>query len=274
VVAGSLGAVTREAGSGADAADVTGSEAVGKPDADATRESGADAADVTGREAVGKPDADATGSAESRRRLAVVVDELALVRLGLATVLHSFEVEVVAETPGGREAAELARLHQPELLVVGSPSDMPVVEAVRRARAGSDGLKIVALVGAGRMGTVAGVVGAGSDGVAPRGAAPGDLAEALEAVLAGRRYVAATLSSGLLGQLHSVATPAADDVLTYREREVLALLAGGASNREIAADLSVTLATVKSHLVHVYAKLEVRNRHEALSRAVGLGLLA
>jgi DNA-binding NarL/FixJ family response regulator len=122
---------------------------------------------------------------------------------------------------------------------------------------------------------VAGVVGAGSDGVALRGAAVGDLAEALEAVLAGRRYVAATLSSGLLGELHAVAAPqTGDDVLTYREREVLALLAGGASNREIAAELSVTLATVKSHLVHVYAKLEVRNRQEALSRAVGLGLLA
>ena len=66
----------------------------------------------------------------------------------------------------------------------------------------------------------------------------------------------------------------ARDLLTYREREVLALIAGGASNREIAANLSVTVATVKSHLVHVYAKLEARNRQEALSRAVGLGLLA
>ena len=55
---------------------------------------------------------------------------------------------------------------------------------------------------------------------------------------------------------------------------MLALLAGGSTNREIAATLSVTIATVKSHLVHVYAKLEVRNRQEALSRAVGLGLLA
>ena len=54
---------------------------------------------------------------------------------------------------------------------------------------------------------------------------------------------------------------------------MLALLASGATNREIATTLTVTLATVKSHLVHVYAKLGVRNRHEALSRAVGLGLL-
>jgi len=93
--------------------------------------------------------------------------------------------------------------------------------------------------------------------------------------VAGRRYIATTLSSGLLRRLEPVAAPPAeDDLLTYREREVLALLAGGSSNREIATALSVTIATVKSHLVHVYAKLEVGNRQEALSKAVALGLLA
>ena len=135
----------------------------------------------------------------------------------------------------------------------------------------------MALLGAGQVGAVAAIVDAGADGVALRGAVPADLVEALRAVLQGGRYVASTLSSGLVGQLETVEPRASDDdpdLLTYREREVLALLAGGATNREIAQTLSVTLATVKSHLVHVYAKLEVRNRHEALSRAVALGLLA
>ena len=62
-------------------------------------------------------------------------------------------------------------------------------------------------------------------------------------------------------------------MLSSREREVLACLAQGRSNREIAAALSVTLATVKSHLVRIYAKLEASNRNEALGRAVALGLL-
>lgn len=218
---------------------------------------------------------------ERSRRMAVVVDELALVRLGLAALLGSLDVEpevdVVAEAPGGREGAELLGLHQPALAVIGAPADMPLVEAVRRARAALDTVAIVALLGAGQVGSVAAVVDAGAEGVTLRGAGPGDLAEALEAVLAGGRYVASMLSPGLVGQLESV-PPGADesshDLLTYREQEVLALLAGGASNREIAATLSVTVATVKSHLVHVYAKLEVRNRNDALSRAVGLGLLA
>jgi len=209
------------------------------------------------------------------RRTAVVADELALVRLGLGSVLGGVGVDVVAETPGGREAAELLRLHDPELVVIGAPSDMPVAAAVRRARASGAAAKIIALLGAGQIGTVGAVVDAGSDGVALRGAAVTDLASAMEDVLSGHRHVSAMLSSGLVGQLQPVAAPESEnDLLTYREREVLALLAGGATNREIASTLSVTIATVKSHLVHVYAKLEVRNRQEALSRAVGLGLLA
>lgn len=209
------------------------------------------------------------------RRTAVVADELALVRLGLGSVLVGVGVDVVAETPGGREAAELLGLHDPELVVIGAPSDMPVVEAVRRARAAGPAVKIVALLGAGQIGAVGAVVDAGSDGVALRGAAVADLAVVMEEVMSGHRHVSAMLSSGLVGQLEPVAAPQSEnDLLTYREREVLALLAGGASNREIASTLSVTIATVKSHLVHVYAKLEVRNRQEALSRAVGLGLLA
>jgi DNA-binding NarL/FixJ family response regulator len=214
---------------------------------------------------------------ERIRRCAVVVDELALVRLGLASLLGSVEIDVVGEAPGGREGAELLRHHEPTLAVIGLPADMPVVEAVRRARAALDAVAILALVGAGQLGSVSGVVEAGADGVALRGARPREIAEALGVVSAGRRYVASALSSGLVGRLESTPTAVDDaghDLLTYREREVLALIAGGASNREIAANLSVTVATVKSHLEHVYAKLEARNRQEALSRAVGLGLLA
>jgi len=66
---------------------------------------------------------------------------------------------------------------------------------------------------------------------------------------------------------------AGPEVLSSREREVLVLLAEGRTNREIAAALSVTLATVKSHLVKIYAKLEASNRNEALGRGVALGLL-
>jgi ATP/maltotriose-dependent transcriptional regulator MalT len=67
---------------------------------------------------------------------------------------------------------------------------------------------------------------------------------------------------------------ATDPMLSPREREVLVLLAEGRSNREIASTMAVTVATVKTHLVHVYAKLGAGNRNEALGRALSLGLLA
>jgi DNA-binding NarL/FixJ family response regulator len=231
----------------------------------------------------GEADAHATANAAPvpRTRRAIVVDELALVRLGLTTLVSGLdiipEVEVVAETPSGREAAELLRGQEADLAVIGVPADMPLGEAIRRARAAADSVLLLALLGVGQIATVAAIVAAGADGVALRGARPDELREALGAVLGGGRYVASMLAPGLLGVLEPAQTPASPadgDLLTYREREVLALLAGGASNREIAVTLSVTLATVKSHLVHVYAKLAVRNRHEALSRAVALGLLA
>jgi DNA-binding NarL/FixJ family response regulator len=214
-------------------------------------------------------------------RSAIVVDELALVRLGLATLLAASaeppgRTAVVGDAAGGREGAELLQLHGADLIVLGSPADMPLAAAVRRARAAAPGVLIVALLGTAQVGRVAGVVDAGADGVGLRGAAADDLREAFATVLGGGRYVAPMLSPGLVGRLETAEpqTEAHHDLLTYREREVLALLAGGSSNREIAASLSVTVATVKSHLVHLYAKLEVRNRQEALSRAVGLGLLA
>jgi DNA-binding NarL/FixJ family response regulator len=214
---------------------------------------------------------------------ALVVDEVALVRIGLATVLEGIEldvrIQVEAETPSGREAAELVATLGVDLVVIGAPADMPVVEAVRRVRVARDDVAIVALLGTGQVGSVAAVVEAGANGVARRSAPADDLAEAFRAVASGGRFVASSLSAGLLGRLETAPSVGGAsggegaELLTFREREVLALLAGGATNREIALRLSVTLATVKSHLVHVYAKLEVRNRQQALSRAVALGLL-
>jgi ATP/maltotriose-dependent transcriptional regulator MalT len=87
-------------------------------------------------------------------------------------------------------------------------------------------------------------------------------------VVAGERYVDPTLLTG----------DAPDEefeplALTTREREVLGLLASGCSNREIASTLFVSLPTVKTHLAHIYDKLDARNRNEALGRAMTLGLL-
>ena len=107
-------------------------------------------------------------------------------------------------------------------------------------------------------------------GMVPRSIDGADLLDAVQRVLDGERVIDPSI-------LVSDAAP--DDateeasVLTAREREVLVLLAGGHSNREIASSLYVSLPTVKTHLAHIYAKLGAKNRNEALGRAVAGGLL-
>jgi DNA-binding NarL/FixJ family response regulator len=108
------------------------------------------------------------------------------------------------------------------------------------------------------------------DGLLARGTGPDALALACERVIAGEQAI----DPQLLADHEQQHAAAAGFVLTARERDVLVLLADGRSNREIAAELFVSLPTVKTHLAHIYTKLESRNRNEALGRAVALGLLA
>jgi LuxR family maltose regulon positive regulatory protein len=97
----------------------------------------------------------------------------------------------------------------------------------------------------------------------------------IASALKGEQRIVGGLHRALAGSVRPrpLAEQEQNDLLSSREREVLACLAQGHSNREIAATLSVTLATVKSHLVRIYVKLEAGNRNEALGRAVALGLL-
>ena len=108
--------------------------------------------------------------------------------------------------------------------------------------------------------------------VLPRAASVEELGTAIENALKGVQYVAPALHGALAGAL-SPRPEEARALLSAREREVLAFLAEGRTNREIASAMAVTLATVKTHLVHVYAKLGARNRNEALGKALELGLL-
>lgn len=205
---------------------------------------------------------------------AIVVDELALVRAGITGVLEARGIDVVAQTRSGRELVSLATIEHPDLVVVGAPADLDVADVVRRLVRLRPHPEIVVLLPPAHEHVVRYLLALGASGIALRTVDPEELGTVVDAAGKGDRYVAPALHHALSG---AVALPAlddrVDDVLTSREREVLVLLAEGRSNREIAGALSVTLATVKSHLVRIYAKLEASNRNEALGRAVALGLL-
>jgi DNA-binding NarL/FixJ family response regulator len=205
---------------------------------------------------------------------AIVADELALARLGVISVLHAQGVDVVAETHSGRELVSVATLERPDLVVVGRPADLPVVETVLRLSRLRPVPAVVALLAPGQESDAGYLVALGARGVALRAGSTEDLAEVIGSARKGVQHVVAALQPALTARGGLRLAEPADDLLSAREREVLACLAQGRSNREIAAALSVTLATVKSHLVRIYAKLEAGNRNEALGRAVTLGLLS
>ncbi len=220
---------------------------------------------------VGSPSVPGASSSEPRER-AVVVDELALARAGITAVLRARGIDVVAQTRSGREAASAVVLESADLVVIGAPADVPVVDTVRRIARLRPVPAMIVLLPPAHEHELRYLLALGAAGVALRSGDVDELGSVVDAVMKGDRLVA----SGLHGALAGAVRPPPgddDDLLTSREREVLALVAEGRSNREIASALSVTLATVKSHLVRIYAKLEASNRNEALGRAVARGLL-
>ncbi|HEX2038770.1 MAG TPA: response regulator transcription factor [Acidimicrobiales bacterium] len=202
---------------------------------------------------------------------AVIVDEWPLVRLGIAQAMRTAGVRVAGEAGQGEEGLGKAAASDPTFLVVGALRDMPVVDLVRRAAA----RHVVVLLDRPGRDELTAVLSAGAAAVLVRSSRPEEIADAVVRVEKGERVVAPMLLPLLVGAV----TPADDDEpaaggLTRKEVEVLTRLAEGLSNREIADAMYVTPATVKTHLAHIYAKLGVTGRQEAIARAVALGVLA
>ncbi|MEO7443023.1 MAG: response regulator transcription factor [Acidimicrobiales bacterium] len=209
---------------------------------------------------------------------AVVVDEWPLLRLGIGQALKGSGVTVVGAAAGAEDGLRLVRARGAAVLVLGAHRDLPLVEAARRAKALASPPRVVVLLDQIDPADLAALRVVGVDALLGRSVAAEELAAALRRVDAGERVVSPALLPMLVGVLGPAATavPARPDgpvPLTRKEIEVLVRLSGGRSNREIAEALYVTAATVKTHLGHIYAKLGVATRQEAVARAVALGLL-
>ena len=210
-------------------------------------------------------------SEELDGRTAVVVDELALARAGIVSVLRAQGIDVVVETHAAKEAARVVAMEGCDLVVLGAAVDLPMGDAARRLAACRPRPAVVAMVPPATT-DVAYLLALGVEAVVLRSGSTDELTEAVAAAVKGAQHVAPALHGTLTGALRP--RPVDGGPLSSREREVLAYLADGLTNRQIAAAMVVSLATVKTHLVHVYAKLGASNRNEALGRALGLGLLA
>jgi len=201
---------------------------------------------------------------------AVVVDAWPMIRLGLVTCLTGAGVRTVAETDDAPGALAAVRQHRPALVVVGEIGS-PVAELIARLVALDTGARTIAVLASVGPDELRDLLGTGVDAVVGRGVGPEELAGTCRRVLSGERVVSPAVLPLLFEQTVDITDPVSP--LTSKEREVIRLVAAGRSNGQIAEALFVSPATIKTHLAHIYVKLEAKGRHEALARAAALGLL-
>lgn len=210
---------------------------------------------------------------------AVVIDEWPLVRLGIGQALRSLSIRVVIELSGAADAVR--RMGETEIgwLILGTHRDVPTADVIRKARALERPPRVVVLLDHVSRESLASLLSLGVDAILVRSVGPEELADAVGRVGKGERVVAPSLLPLLVGVLGATGADGDDGPdggeggLTRKELEVLTRLAEGRSNKDIADALYVTPATVKTHLAHIYTKLGVTGRQEAVARAVELGLL-
>ncbi|MGH9038123.1 MAG: LuxR C-terminal-related transcriptional regulator, partial [Acidimicrobiia bacterium] len=181
---------------------------------------------------------------------ALVVDEWALFRQGVRSVLSALGVAVVDDVAGTPDALLRLWSAEPELLVAGSPAQGSVADLVGRAKQARPTLATLALLPVAEASQLRAVLAAGADSVLTRTAGPAELEDAVRRLAAGERVLtAAAVLTGMV-EHDAPGEPAlsVESILTAKEREVLWLLAQDLSNRQIAAALVVSEATVKSHL--------------------------
>jgi DNA-binding NarL/FixJ family response regulator len=209
----------------------------------------------------------------------VVADDQDLVRSGLRALLEARGVKVVAEAANGREAIEAARLRRPDVLVMDIR--MPLMDGIAATRAVvAAGLptRVLILTTYDLDQYVYEALKAGAGGFMLKTSPPERLADAIEVVATGEALLAPTLTRRLIAE-HIRRPPPATDVpeplreLTPRERDVLLLLARGLTNQAIAAELVVEVATVKTHVNRILAKLDLRSRAQAVVTAYETGLI-
>ncbi|MEO0556738.1 MAG: response regulator transcription factor [Bacteroidota bacterium] len=198
----------------------------------------------------------------------LIADDQDLVRSGLAAILGAQEgIEVVAQAANGEEAVRLARDRQPDVCLLDIR--MPILDGIEATRqlAGPSVEQPMAVVVVTTFDLdeyVYGALKAGARGFLLKDAGPELLAQAVRAAAAGDALIAPSVTGRLLAAFASGAPRHAEPVepLTDREEEVLAAVAKGLTNAEVADALFVSLSTVKTHLSSLMGKLEARNRVE------------
>jgi DNA-binding NarL/FixJ family response regulator len=208
----------------------------------------------------------------------LVVDDHAVVRRGLLAFLEcALDIQVVGEAADGRDAldklAELAgagRLPRVVLMDVLMPG-MDGITAISAILSAHPGIRVVVLTSFGEIERVHAALRAGAAGYLLKDADPDEIAAAIRAAARGETPLDSAVAGRLTRQLVSPSTGLA--ALTARERTILALVARGLSNRQIAGELYISERTARTHVSHVLTKLRLSSRTQAALLAIREGLV-
>jgi DNA-binding NarL/FixJ family response regulator len=204
----------------------------------------------------------------------VIADDQTLVRAGFRVLVESAsDLEVVGEAGDGAEAVEQARRELPDVVLMDIR--MPRMDGLEDQ---TGGVRVLVLTTFDLDEYVYQALRAGASGFLLKDTPPADLLAAIRVVAAGDALLAPSVTRRLIAEFArrpepSPVTPAALASLTDREREVLALVARGLSNAEIAELLVVSAATAKTHVSRVLAKLQARDRAQLVMLAYETGLV-
>lgn len=208
----------------------------------------------------------------------LLADDQELVRMGLRMILTAeADLEVVAEAIDGVEALEAARAHRPDVVLMDiAMPRLDGITATRRIVGALPGTRVVMLTSFDRSQLVYDALVAGASGFLLKDLPAEQLVAGVRAVARGEELLAPAITRRLIEDFTRAGRagrPAGYDHLTEREQEVLVLIARGRSNAEIAAELFVSVQTVKTHVARVLGKLGLRDRVQVVVAAYESGLV-
>jgi DNA-binding NarL/FixJ family response regulator len=207
----------------------------------------------------------------------LVADDQSMVRAGFRMLLaEEPDIEVVAEASNGLEAVEKAARFDPTVVLMDiRMPELDGLEATRRILATDKGARILILTTFDLDEYVYEALSAGASGFVLKDDPPEQLIAAIHTVAAGDALLSPTVTKRVIKQFSRLprhSPPREFDDLTAREQEVFRLIANGLSNTEIAQELFISDATVKTHITHILQKLNLRDRVQAVVLAYQNGL--
>lgn len=201
----------------------------------------------------------------------IIADDHPVVREGLRAVLDSEpDVEVVGEAADGSEVLGLVGSLEPDLVLMDlQMPELDGVAATRRIRRDHDGIEVLILTTYDTDADITRAVAAGATGYLLKDASREELMQAIRLAARGESVLSPKVASRVLGRMRAPA----EEALSTREVEVLLEVADGLSNKEVGRVLHISEATVKTHLLHIFAKLGVEDRTAAVTAALERGII-